>query len=1297
MDVHGRGFLGFSTVIAWEPARQAETVTHYDLETMQGALVPFAFLPKSVEQAVVMDAGPKVARLSRTETVYQVDDLHGGKTHFVHPASFTTLEWEEDVTVAADEQAERHIGAIDGADDHNALRVRHGSSSYDGFGNLLEDTVATAGGVERRAVSTYEVREDDWLIGLLQSRTTTSGDPSAFPTPAPRHTSYTYDDRGLLCHVYIEKDDPDPSIPEVLTYSRDHEGLVRAVTHSAVGVPARTSHVALDPEERVAVVQVWNDLGHSRWVLREPAYGVALAAEDENGARVQMRYDELGRPIEQVREGGDRAVIDYDPRPGEPGVVAGLSVHTTYDSGVESRADLDELERAIGGGHRGFDGSWIEQTTRYDLLGRVALRSRPDFGKPSIFGVSYAYDNLGRLTFEQRPGNATSVHTHTFFETHTVDPMLHESYMVRDLDGRTVKSVQIHEGKELATSYQYGDFDQLVRAIDPEGNKVVSAYDRRGRRWFSKDPDAGTATFTYNGFGEVTGKLLAGSAATAYTRDLLGRVTRIDDGDGTTRFTWDASPQGIGKLAHTESPDGITQDFGYDDLGRPVHQAWTVDGSTYAFDEGYDAFGRPSSLSYPAIPGKPALLVERHYNAFGYLDGVTDPDKELWHADARNADGALLHGKLGNGLTIDRTYQDDTGRLSSLTEGKALALSYDYDFDGAVQHRQDLVDQRFEAFDYDDLHRLTSWTISSVIPGPPGSPESMPELHHTGYGYDDLGNLTTIALDAGPAEQPAYGENGKPHALTHDKKGAYHYDSRGRQDQSPSRTVSYTERDLPRLITTEAGQTHFAYDASGQRVNKSGPDGTVLTLNGLYERREQDGKVVHVFRIEGGEGPVAESRYDASESSLVTEYLHRDAQGSLGAVSDAQGKVLRQLHYEPFGERRDKDGLPLAGPLGEGEIGYTGQRHDDDLGLIDMKGRIYDPALRRFLSPDPLVSFPLFGQSYNRYSYVLNDPVNLIDPSGLGPEDWGYSSPGCGTTMSCPDPIGFEMSIGGPVGDPSGGSSVADKPSGGPVHGTPPVEKRSVSLPVGASVPGGTRLGPQEQAWTSNPDAQRRFGRTLVIDNAISATLTPVGPLMSMYGAGQTGVAIGYALSQGDVGRAVELGARMLPVVGPALGVRDQYLTIQQDGATPEEKAEAAAHAVPLVVNTAVDAGMLAAGPALGKGSTGVASRIPATVEELMQMMNKRPGVNAEFAAGDELRYMEAIGAEGSHVLMEGGESQIRLRPDMATRWTALHEWLHRTLQKRNGGPMPGEDAFIENFLERHQKLLQIEKPEGTP
>jgi RHS repeat-associated protein len=69
------------------------------------------------------------------------------------------------------------------------------------------------------------------------------------------------------------------------------------------------------------------------------------------------------------------------------------------------------------------------------------------------------------------------------------------------------------------------------------------------------------------------------------------------------------------------------------------------------------------------------------------------------------------------------------------------------------------------------------------------------------------------------------------------------------------------------------------------------------------------------------------------------------------------------------------------------EVGFTGHPHDDDLGLIDMRGRVYDPAIRRFLTPDPLVSFPLFGQAYNLYSYVLNNPLNLVDPTGFSADD----------------------------------------------------------------------------------------------------------------------------------------------------------------------------------------------------------------------------------------------------------------------------------------------------------------------
>jgi RHS repeat-associated protein len=55
----------------------------------------------------------------------------------------------------------------------------------------------------------------------------------------------------------------------------------------------------------------------------------------------------------------------------------------------------------------------------------------------------------------------------------------------------------------------------------------------------------------------------------------------------------------------------------------------------------------------------------------------------------------------------------------------------------------------------------------------------------------------------------------------------------------------------------------------------------------------------------------------------------------------------------------------------------------DNLGLIHMNGRVYDPLLGRFLSADPHVTRPFDGQGLNRYSYVLNNPLALVDPSGF--------------------------------------------------------------------------------------------------------------------------------------------------------------------------------------------------------------------------------------------------------------------------------------------------------------------------
>jgi RHS repeat-associated protein len=99
-------------------------------------------------------------------------------------------------------------------------------------------------------------------------------------------------------------------------------------------------------------------------------------------------------------------------------------------------------------------------------------------------------------------------------------------------------------------------------------------------------------------------------------------------------------------------------------------------------------------------------------------------------------------------------------------------------------------------------------------------------------------------------------------------------------------------------------------------------------------------------------------------------------------VVDANGNVSERSYYDPWGERINSDGTLAQSSKSSVNKGFTGQEHDDAFGLVNFKGRMYDPAMKRFLSADPIVSAPLFSQSWNPYSYVMNSPLNLADPSG---------------------------------------------------------------------------------------------------------------------------------------------------------------------------------------------------------------------------------------------------------------------------------------------------------------------------
>jgi RHS repeat-associated protein len=154
---------------------------------------------------------------------------------------------------------------------------------------------------------------------------------------------------------------------------------------------------------------------------------------------------------------------------------------------------------------------------------------------------------------------------------------------------------------------------------------------------------------------------------------------------------------------------------------------------------------------------------------------------------------------------------------------------------------------------------------------------------------------------------------------------------------------------------------------------------------GLYYEKEQkeDGSIEHRHYVGGS--ILITSVGSAPSTITATKYWHKDHLGSNVAITNAAGVVIERMAYDPFGKRRTTGGAYDQNGTLRGantDRGFTGHEHLDDLGFIHMNGRIFDPTLGRFLSADPYIQYADNLQSYNRYSYLMNNPLNATDPTG---------------------------------------------------------------------------------------------------------------------------------------------------------------------------------------------------------------------------------------------------------------------------------------------------------------------------
>src|SRR5262249_42598903 len=195
----------------------------------------------------------------------------------------------------------------------------------------------------------------------------------------------------------------------------------------------------------------------------------------------------------------------------------------------------DMLDRETNRYTQGFDGSWIQVFTRYDGLGRVSQRTRPFFqnGGTAEWTV-YTYDALGRVTVENLPDGHTIQHAYHGLVTTDTNQNSQTRTVTKNSQGQ-VASVSDAQGN--VTTYYYDPFGNPVQTVDATGkNVVVNAYDLRGRKTQTNDPDLGIWSYNYNTLSQLVSQIDAKNQpsqtpSAQFTYDVLGRLTQRVEAD----------------------------------------------------------------------------------------------------------------------------------------------------------------------------------------------------------------------------------------------------------------------------------------------------------------------------------------------------------------------------------------------------------------------------------------------------------------------------------------------------------------------------------------------------------------------------------------------------------------------------------------------------------------------------------------------------------------------------------------------------------------------------------------------
>ncbi|MGC5744875.1 RHS repeat-associated core domain-containing protein [Chryseobacterium sp. NFX27] len=836
----------------------------------------------------------------------------------------------------------------------------------------------------------------DYYIGRLESKTDIV---QAYGDTKSAKEEYIYDSNLLKTLKTWNRDNTGYLLE---TYNYDGFGnLIQKTISNSIDAQVQTNKATYEPKGRF-VEKKTDNLGlethfiYNNWGQIEkqtdPLSNILVNKYDEWGKLLSSKTNVEGTTTYQyVRDANSNiTIIQYDPN-------GDISKKHTNKLGQEYKVSTKAFAQ----------GQFVSKETQYDILGRKTAESEPFFeGSNPTQWNTMAYDD----TIFPTKTTTTSFNgsqAETFVSGLTT--------MVKELNGYGRTNSQTTDGlgnvlfsndKGGTIQFSYNAAGEQIKAQYAE-NIVTTKYDSWGRKSEFNDPSNGLYKYEYDGFGQPK-KTISPKGTKEYIYNNLSQlishteISTTDSGRATNKtisYTYDNKGRVISRSG-TSKGKAYSSNVSYDPQGRILSSSENSNGK-YFIQKGMTYDDKARLISYEKQLYSSGTLtkvqVENVYSAWnGELYQVKDKTsgKLLWELNQINEKGQVLKAKLGL-VDIINDYDTSSGFLKEIRHSSSVKpslLNIRYQFDAIRNELESRVTggdfNITEFFDYDNNNRLVNWT----------NPITGVKIHNAILNvYDDKGRI----LENDQVGKIKFENSSKvyqPTGMTLNAAGTQNYNN------DMIQSIAYNENNDPVFIDGEKGDVAFQYGLTSmrQKVSYGGsfdPDQEgkftkFYSEDGSFEVLKDNitGKEKHILYI-GGTPYESNIVYlkNFTESSGSYKFLHKDYLGSILAISDEAGNKLEQRHFDAWGNFThlqvgngaiitDKNSIASTSLLVE--RGYTSHEHFAEVGIIHMNGRLYDPLLRRFLNADENIQDPYNTQNYNKYGYVLNNPLMYNDPSG---------------------------------------------------------------------------------------------------------------------------------------------------------------------------------------------------------------------------------------------------------------------------------------------------------------------------